>query len=425
MSEVSIKQKIKKANDEGLKRMIEANPVLVDIRQAREVIPGMHDKLILHAGPPVDWENMCGPVKGAIMGALVYEGLADNVEEAEKLAAGGEIEFDPCHHHDTVGPMAGVVSPSMFVFCVKNTTAGNQAHCTLNEGLGKVLRFGAYSPEVIDKLKWMEKVLAPALQKAIRLKEDGINIKSLTAQALMMGDECHNRNVAGTSLFLRQVTPLLLSSDVPRDVVLEVFNFITGNDHFFLNLSMAACKAIADTIADLSHCTLMSAMARNGTEIGIRIGGLGDDWFTAEAGQPKGLYFSGYSEEDACKDLGDSTISETAGIGGFAMACAPAIVKFVGGSPADAVKYTREMAEISYGRHRDYQMPPLNFLGTPLGVDLRKVVETNITPIINTGIAHKDPGIGQVGAGILYAPMSMFEEALEAFAKKYEVEVEG
>ena len=420
MSAVQLKTRVENANQKALQKMIDANPVLVDVRQARDVIPGMHEDLILHAGPPVKWENMCGPVKGAVMGALIYEGKAKDEKEAASLAASGKIKFDPCHHHSTMGPMAGVVSPSMFVFVMKNTTHGNTAYCTLNEGLGKVLRFGAYSPEVIKKLKWMETVLAPALKKALAKKPDGINIKSITAQALMMGDECHNRNVAGTSLFLRQLTPLLLSTDLDKETVKSVFDFITGNDHFFLNLSMAACKTIADTIHGMEGCSLMSAMARNGTEIGIRIAGLGDRWFTAPAGEPKGLYFSGYTADDACLDLGDSTISETAGIGGFAMASAPAIVKFVGGSPSDAVKYTHQMGEISFGRHRDYQMPPLDFLGTPLGVDIRKVVETGITPIINTGIAHKDPGIGQVGAGILYAPTSIFEEALKAFADKYD-----
>jgi len=416
----SIKDNIESANQEAIKRMQEANPVLFDVKRAIDVIPNMHERMILHAGPPIEWERMSGPVKGAIMGALVYEGIAKDVNEAEKIASSGEIEFSPCHHHQTVGPMAGIVSPSMYVFCVKNTTHGNESYATMNEGLGKVLRFGAYDEDVINRLKWMEKVLAPAIKKALRVSE-GINLKSITAQALMMGDECHNRNVAGTSLFLRKITPLLLKTDLDKDTIYQVFEFINGNDHFFLNLSMASCKAIADTIVGLEYSTIMSAMARNGTEIGIRIASLKDEWFTAPAGIPKGLYFSGFSEEDACRDLGDSTISETAGIGGFAMASAPAIVKFVGGTPQDAVKYTKEMGEICYGRHRDYQMPSLNFLGTPLGVDIRKVVETGITPIINTGIAHKDPGIGQVGAGILYAPMEMFEKALRAFAKKYEI----
>ncbi len=395
--------------------MIASQPILVDIKQARDTIPGMTKKTILHAGPPIEWEKMCGPVRGAIMGALIYEGWARNPKEAEKLAASGEIKFSPCHHHNAVGPMAGVVSASMYVFVVKNQKFGNYAYCTLNEGLGKVLRFGAYSEEVIERLKWMEEVLAPGLKKAVE-KSGGINIKNLTAQALQMGDECHNRNVAATSLFIKEITPYLLKTDLDKKTIREIVEFISGNVHFFLNLSMAACKATADTISGFRNCSLVSAMARNGTEIGIRVAGLGERWFTAKAGMPKGLYFAGYSEEDANPDLGDSTISETAGIGGFAMASAPAIVQFIGGSPQDAIRYTKEMYEITVAKHGIYKIPALNFTGTPIGIDIRKVVETGITPLINTGIAHKNPGIGQIGAGILRAPMSIFEEALSALA---------
>jgi hypothetical protein len=333
------------------------------------------------------------------------------------MCENNEIEFSPCHHHNAVGPMTGIVSPSMYMFVIENKTHKNKAYCTINEGLGKVLRFGAYGKDVWDRLKWIENDLAPVLKEAI-LKSNGINIKSITSQALMMGDECHNRNVAGTSTFLKEILPYLLDT-ASSDKVKMVTDFISGNVHFYLNLSMPACKATCDTIHGLKYSTLMSAMARNGTEIGIRIAGLGNRWFTSSAGNPKGLYFAGFEEKDGNPDLGDSTISETAGIGGFAMACAPAIVKFIGGKPSDAVRFTKEMYEISHGRHRDFQIPVFDFAGTPLGVDIRKVVETGITPFINTGIAHKEPGIGQIGAGILRAPMEMFENALTEFGETY------
>lgn len=414
---MSIAEKIKEANDKAVEMMSNAQPVLIDLVQAKDLFPEMHKKSIFHAGPPIEWSRMCGPVKGAVMGALVYEGLASNIEEAEKMCENNEIDLSPCHHHSTVGPMAGIVSPSMYMFVIENKTHGNRAYCTINEGLGKVLRFGAYGKDVWDRLKWMENELAPLLKKAI-LKSKGINIKSITAQALMMGDECHNRNVAGTSLFLKEILPYLLET-APADKVKMVTDFISGNVHFYLNLSMPACKATCDTIHGLEHCTIMSAMARNGTDIGIRIAGLGDEWFTSPSGMPKGLYFAGFSESDGNPDLGDSTISETAGIGGFAMACAPAIVKFIGGKPADAVRFTKEMYEIAHGCHRDFQIPSFDFAGTPLGADIRKIIETGITPFINTGIAHKEPGIGQIGAGILRAPKEMFIAALKAFDKKY------
>ncbi len=406
---------IDKANEAAVKRMIDSQPILIDIEQAKDVIPRMTKRTILHAGPPIEWKRMCGPVKGAIMGALVYESLAKDPKEAKELAASGAIKFSPCHHHNAVGPMAGVVSASMYVFVVKNQKFGNYAYCTLNEGLGKVLRFGAYGEEVIERLKWMEKVLAPGLKKAVKIS-GGLNIKNLTAQALQMGDECHNRNVAATSLFIKEIIPHLIKTDLDKKTIREIIEFISGNVHFFLNLSMAACKATADTILGFKNSSLVSAMARNGTDIGIKVAGLGKRWFTAKAGMPKGLYFAGYSEKDANSDLGDSTISEVAGIGGFAMASAPAIVQFIGGNPQDAIKYTKEMYEITVAKHSIYKIPALDFTGTPIGTDIRKIVETGITPFINTGIAHKKPGIGQIGAGLLRAPMSIFEKALSIFA---------
>ena len=391
LNKPSIKEKIERANKKAAQLIINAQPVLIDIMPASKVIPGMEKKTILHAGPPITWDRMCGPVKGAVMGALIYEGLAKDLKEAEKLAASGEISFDPCHHHRTVGPMAGVVSHSMYVYVVKNKTDGNIAYCTLNEGLGKVLRFGAYSDEVIAKLKWMEQVLAPALQKGVR-ESGGINVKDLTARALMMGDECHNRNVAATSLFIRELAPHLLATDLEKETVKKVLEFISGNDHSFLNLSMAACKASTDPVVGLKDSSVVSTMARNGTELGIRVAGLGNNWYTAAAGIPKGLYFPGFTAEDSCGDLGDSTVSEIAAIGGSAMASAPAIVKFVGGTAADAIKYTKEMYEISTAEHTSYLIPALDFRGTPVGMDIRLINRLNLLPFINTGIAHKDPG---------------------------------
>lgn len=402
------------ANKKAVNKVVSAEPVLIDIKQAKDVIPGMVKERMLHAGPPISWEEMCGPMKGAILGALVYEGLAKNLREAEIVASSGDIEFVPTHDYNCVGPMAGIISASMYVFVVKNEVDGNYAYATLNEGLGRVLRFGANSPDVIERLKWMEKVLAPALAEAVR-NSNGINLKNIISQAIMMGDECHNRNIAATTLFLKEIVPHLLNTRIPGNTVKEVIEFISNNPQFFLNLSMASCKVSCDTIVGFKNSTVVSCIARNGVKIGIRIAGLGKKWFTADAGMPKGLYFPGFSEKDANPDLGDSTITETAGIGANAMAAAPAIVKFVGGTPQDAMNYTTEMYEITVAKHPHFCIPILNFAGTPVGFDLRKIVETGITPVINTGIAHKKPGIGQVGAGILRAPIECFEQALLEF----------
>jgi hypothetical protein len=409
---------IQKANNQVVERFLNSRPVLVGIGKALDTVPGMTKKTILHSGPPVTWERMSGPMRGAVMGALIYEGLAKDIKEAEELASSGEISFDSCHHHDAVGPMAGVTSASMPVFIVENKTYGNKAFCNLNEGLGKALRFGAYGPEVIERLRWMEKVLGPALKEALDIVGE-IDVKNLQAQAMMMGDECHNRNRAGTSLFMRQIAPGLVKSSLTKEDVAKVFEFINGNDHFFLNLSMAACKATADAGKNIRESTIVTTMARNGTDFGIRVAGLGDRWFTAPAEKVEGLYFPGYGPEDANPDIGDSVISETVGIGGFAMAAAPAIVQFVGGNVKDALNYTLSMYEITTAENRAYSIPYLDFRGTPTGIDIQKVIETGILPIINTGIAHKDPGVGQVGAGLVHPPAKCFEDALVAFAEEY------
>jgi hypothetical protein len=405
---------IEAANAKVCGRIKTGLPVLVGMGIAREMIPGMHARMILHAGPPITWDRMCGPTRGAVMGALIYEGLAQDEAEAEHLAASGEIEYAPCHHHHSVGPMAGVVSPSMPVFVIENKTFGNRAFCTQNEGLGKVLRYGGLGPEVYARLKWMETELYPVLDRALQSLPDGIDLRSLIAQALHMGDECHNRNRAATSLFLRAIGPALARTSQDNETLAKVIEFIDRNDHFFLNLSMPAGKAILEPAEGVPGSTIVTVMARNGTDFGIRLSGMPERWFTAPAGEVQGLYFPQFTAQDANPDIGDSTVTETAGYGGMAMAAAPAIVKFVGGTPQMATQATLEMYEITYDEHEQFTIPALNFRGTPCGIDVRKVMETGILPQINTGIAHKNPGVGMVGAGILRAPKKCFADAFEA-----------
>lgn len=405
------------ANREVVNHLQRGQPVLVGMGVAQDVVPGMHARMLLHAGPPIEWNRMCGPTRGAVMGALIYEGLAKDEEEAAKLAASGAIEFSPCHHHHSVGPMAGVVSPHMPVWILENKTFGNRAFCTLNEGLGKVLRYGGMGPEVYARLKWMETDLYPTLDRALQTLPNGIDIKSLIAQALHMGDECHNRNRAATSLFLRAMGPALARTNKDNEVLAKVIEFIDRNDHFFLNLSMPAGKAILEAAEGVEGSTILTVMARNGTDFGIRLASMPERWFTAPAGKVQGLYFPQYTDADANPDIGDSTITETAGYGGMAMAAAPAITQFVGGTPQLATQTTLEMYEITFGEHENLTIPALNFRGTPLGIDVRKVMETGILPQINTGIAHKNPGVGMVGAGILRAPEKCFQDAFKALQK--------
>jgi hypothetical protein len=411
---------IDQANRTAVERMMAARPMLTGIARAREVIPGMRDNLLLHAGPPITWDRMSGPLRGAVVGALLFEKLAGDENEAVALVERGEIDFEPCHHHATVGPMAGVTSASMQVYTVEDATHGHRTFSNLNEGYGKVLRYGAYAPEVIEKLRWMNDVLGPVLGEAIGLA-GGVDLRTLLAEALHMGDEGHNRNKAGSLLFLQRLSPFIARAGSTAETIAAILKFMGDTPLTVLNPVMAACKAMADAAHGVEGCTIVSTMARNGTDFGIRVSGLGDRWFTAPAAVPDGLYFPGFSATDANPDIGDSTITETAGIGAFAMAAAPAIVTFIGGAPEDAVNATLEMYEITAAEHAHFTIPTLGFRGTPVGIDLRRVVELGITPRVNTGIAHKNAGVGQVGAGLVRPPLEIFEAALIAYAERYEI----
>jgi hypothetical protein len=409
---------IDQANQTAVEKMMSARPILTGVATALDLIPGMKKNLILHAGPPITWDRMSGPMQGAVIGGILFEGLAQDEASAIAMVKNGEIEFDPCHHHDAVGPMAGVTTASMKVYIIENVTHGNKAYCNLNEGYGKVLRYGAYAQDVLNKLHWMNDVMGPVLADAIK-KSEGIDIRALLAESLHMGDEGHNRNKAGSIIFTTKLAPVIVEVTPDKSVAAEIIKFLGDNALSVLNPVMAACKAMADAGHGVEGSTIMTAMARNGTDLGIRVSGLGNKWFTGPVGQPQGLYFPGYTAEDTSGDIGDSTITETAGIGAFAMASAPAIVTFISGTPQDAINATLEMYEITTAEHNAFTIPPLDFRGTPVGVDIRKVVELGITPRINTGIAHRDAGVGQVGAGLVRPPMSVFEDAIMAYAVKY------
>jgi hypothetical protein len=409
---------IEQANTKAVERMMEARPVLVGVAKALDVIPGMRPNLLLHAGPPISWDRMAGPVKGAAFGALIFEGMAKDATEAEALIKAGKIDFEPCHHHSSAGPMAGLISASMLVYVVENKTHGNKAYSGLNEGRGKVLRMGAFSPEVIAKLQWMNDVMGPVLDAAIK-DCGGVDLRTMLAKALHMGDDGHNRLDACSLLYTIALAPSITKVAKDSRTAAEIIKFLGDNALSILNPVMAGCKTMADAGHNIEGSTIVTVMARNGTDFGIRVSGMGDRWFTGPAGHVKALYFPGFTEKDANPDIGDSTITETAGIGGFAMAAAPAIVKFISGTPKDAINTTMDMYEITYSEHKYFTIPQLDFRGTPTGIDIRKVIEKNMLPRVNTGVAHREPGIGQVGAGVVSPPMNIFEDALVAFAEKY------
>ncbi len=420
---MGLKEVVEEANRKAYEAMNNSHPYWVDIGIASKVIEGYKGDRLLHAGPPTTWENASGPLKGALIGAVIYEGWASSPEEAEKLLSRGEIVFEPTHHYNVVGPMAGVVSPSMPVMVFYDRVYGNKSYTNLNEGLGKVLRYGAYGKEVIERLYWMREKLYPVLKAVIdeirRDNDGGLDYKNIMIQSLHMGDECHNRNYASNMLFLKEITPYLMRSGVDRDDAVEAYRFIAGNPTFTLNMNMAAAKLMTLAAHGIEYSTVVTVIARNGSEVGIWVSGLGNEWITAPSPVPKGVFFPGYSEKDASGDIGDSAIMETAGLGGFAMAAAPAIINYVGGTVNYIIETVKRMYEITVGEHKYFTIPYLGFRGTPVAIDIRKVLRKGITPVLNTGIAHKEPGIGQIGAGIVELPFELFKKALRRYAEKY------
>lgn len=408
---------IEDANQQALARILDGEPRLIDIVPAHQLIPNLRERMILHAGPPITWDKMCGPMRGAVAGAIVFEGWAQDLPSATKLAASGEIEFHPNHHFGAVGPMTGMTTMSMPLFVVENARFGNRTYCAINEGLGKVMRFGGNDASVLKRLAWLRDVFGPALGAAIRAA-GGIDLKSIVARGLSMGDELHQRNLACSSVFLREIAPWMARTSTDNAVLAECLTFIGQNDQFFLNIAMAMGKAITDPANGIRGSTIVTTMCRNGTDFGIRVSGLGERWFTAPVEMPEGLYFAGYSEKDANPDMGDSAIVETIGLGGFAMAAAPAVAGFVGaGAPSEAGNFTRSMGEITVAQNPEWTIAAMDFAGVPTGIDIRLVVDSGVVPVINTGIAHREPGIGQVGAGVVKAPLPCFQQAVTAIAK--------
>lgn len=412
-------QTLDEANRAVIDKVVASAPFLVDVVPAKSVIDVLNGKVLLHAGPPIKWEDMTGPMQGSCVGAALFEGWAETADEAFAMLERGEVEFIPCHHVNAVGPMGGITSGNMPVVVVENRTEGNRAYCTMNEGIGKVLRFGAYSEEVTNRLAWMRDVLAPTLSKALKVKGDGLNINVMIAKAITMGDEFHQRNIAASLVFLKEIAPYILLTDASEEDKQAVVKFLADTDQFFLNIAMATGKSVMDAARTIQHGTVVTAMCRNGKDFGIRISGMGDQWFTAPVNTPQGLFFTGYTQDMANSDIGDSAITETFGVGGFAMVAAPGVTRFVGaGGFEDALKTSNEMMEICIDQNPNFTIPTWNFQGACLGIDARKVVETGIEPVINTGIAHKEAGVGQIGAGTVRAPLACFEKAIEAYAEK-------
>lgn len=406
------------ANKVAFERLCTAEPVLKDLRPAIEVLPGMTQETILTSGPPMPWSQYLGGQREAIIGAALFEGLARDREEAEKRLDAGDIRVDGCHDHGCVGSLAGVYSASMPVFVVENTAFGNVGCCNMYEGTNpRRLNYGVYDDEVRERLLFVQEVLAPVIAEAIRIS-GGIALKPIMRRALHMGDELHSRSAAASLLFARDLFPHLIDLIAEdREAVRPALQALTEDQYFFLRLSMAAAKATADAARDIEDSSVVTAMAFSCRNFAIRVSGLGDEWFTGPHATVQAKLFEGHGEEEITWMGGESIIAETIGLGGFAQAAAFALQRYQGGSPQAMVERNEELYAITVGEHPDYRIPSLQYRGTPTGIDIFRVKESGILPVMDIGIAGRDGG--QIGAGIVRAPMQCFTAAIDAYQARY------
>ena len=399
------------ANAKAFSILISGEPVLVDVRPAIEVLPGMTKNTVLTSGPPLPWKQYVGGQRNGLIGGALYEGLAKNKDDAVAKFESGEINIGGCHDYGAVGSLAGIYSASMNVFVVENRTYGNFGYCNMYEGRApKRLNYGVYDQSVHDRLQFLDNTIAPALGQAVR-KAGGLDLNPIMRRALNMGDELHSRNTAASVLFARDLFPHLLDLDgVAPEVVRSLIALLTEDNYFFLRPAMAAAKSIADAAKGIEHSTLVTAMCFSGNEFGIKLSGLGDEWIRGPHASVEAKLFDGHTEDEITWMGGESPIMETIGLGGFAQACAFPLQDYQGGNPMEMVKRNESLYGITQGENPLFRIPFLKFRGTPTGIDARKVVETGILPIMDIGIAGA--GGGQIGAGTVRAPMECFTRAM-------------
>lgn len=407
------------ANAEVLERLCGAEPVLVDVRPAGEVVPGMTRETVLTSGAPLPFEEYGEGQRNAIVGGALFEGLAGDRAEAETRIREGAISVRPCHDHGCIGSVAGIFTASMPVFVVENRAAGNRGFCNLFEGPSRYrLNYGVYNDDVRTNLLFIQDVIAPVLGEAVRMA-GGVPLRPIMRRALNMGDELHSRNTAATILFERELFPALLElEDRSAADVRKTLEYFAASDYFFLRLSMAASKVTTDAARDVEGSSVVTAMAFNSRDFSIRVSGLGDEWFSAPIPRAELKVFEGFTEADLEYMGGESIINETAGLGGFAQAAAFPLQDYQGGSPELMVQRNLEMYEITVGEHPEYRIPYLRFRGTPIGIDIHRVVSTGVTPVMDIGVPGRSGG--QIGAGCLRAPLECFRAAVDAYTKRYD-----
>jgi len=412
---MEVRNRIDQANLKAVTKIIESDPVWVDVCPAIEVVPGMEKCKVFYGGTVISWERMERQQQNAVVGAIIYEGLANSPDEATQMVLDGIVSLDCNHNHAAVNPVTGVMSASMPVFVVEDRAHGNRGFCVPFEGPSpRRLAMGNFDSTIFENLKWIQKTLAPVLRATVK-QARGIRLKPIIAQALMMGDELHNRNIAATCFLVRYIAPIMCQAGLSTKQVSQVLQFLEQSNNFFLSLGMPAAKVAADSAHGIKYSTLVTAITRNGVEFGIRVSGLGSKWFTGPVQPVSERYFTGYSAKDAGNGMGDSPIMETVGLGGFALAASPRMALAAGSTPEQGIAWSEQMKLITVTTNKEFKLPWVEFGGTPTGIDIRKVVESGVLPIIDSAIIQHEGGL--IGAGIFKPSMECFRKALQATAK--------
>ena len=402
-------ERIDAANAEVLRRLDQGVPLLTGLTTVAAAAPDLPERTLLHCGPPIAYADAPDPLRRSMRAAAVAEGWASGLAHADGLLARGDIGLSPANTHRVVVPMATALGAGAPVYVLQNQAGGTEAYAPISQGPGEVAWFGCASGASIARLVFLRDVAAPVIREILD-RAGPLDVLALAAQAVTMGDDVHVRTQAATNLLIREWLPHLTGVGGPDGVAFA--RFMAGNHLFFLTLAMAAARSLTEWAAQVQDSSIVTTMTRNGTTFGIALAG-SDRWFLDEAPEVgHALYYPGQGPETSARDIGDSAVLELSGLGAAAAAGSPAVAQLLGGQMREAAGLTGRLAAVCAGRSSRFKIPALDNTGTPLGVDVRKVVELGTTPAVTTGILHRSAGTGQVGAGVAEAPLGCFAGAL-------------
>lgn len=406
---------IDEANGRAVEMITKAQPYWVSVEAAGDFLKEMGERTILHSGPPIPYEDMCELHKRGMQNGALMEGWAASRKEADRLLKRGDIHVDSALNYAAVGSGTGIITPSVPLLIVEDRRTKKRAGVFPAEGKfgGGFCGWGLYSKEIADNLRYLRERVYEPLSRLLE-EEGGLELKSLIAESIEMGDENHSSQSAVDLLFLKKILPYGLKAENSG----EIIRYFLETGRFFHNFGQAASRSALLGASDIPGSSMVTAAGGNGVEFGIKVAGLSEEWFTAPSPMIEGRYMTpGSRREDQLAWIGDSSVVECAGLGGILSAASPKVCAYRGDNLEKALETTRQMALICIGENPSYRIPNLDFAHSPVGIDVLKCVKTGITPVINGGMINRQGG--WMGAGCARIPMECFEKAAKAFEEKY------